>query len=150
MQAIFSLNGVFTQLISFLSMRQFGVNALDILLVLVVLFYCYEGYLLGFIKATLDFLSFVVSFLLGLVFYAPVSGWLVSLFSLPQGFANAIGFFLIALISEVGIMLALSRLDHLAPPQRTSSKYKDIFKKVNHPLGILPDWLQRISSSRFY
>ena len=119
-------------------MRQFGVNALDVVLLLVVLFYCYEGYLLGFFRATLDLLSFIVSFLLGLIFFPQVSVWLIGLFSLPQGFANAIAFFLIALITEVSITLMLHRLDQLAPARPDRNHYKDILKKINHPLGILP------------
>ena len=138
MQAIFSLDTVVTQAVTFLSMRQFGFNALDGLLLVVVIFYCYEGYLLGFFRATLDFLSFIVSFLLGLVLFALVSRWLVDIFSLPQGFANAIAFFLIALMSEIAITLLLRRLDQFAPARPNRSLSKDLFKKINHPLGILP------------
>lgn len=138
MQTIFSLDTVLAQVVTFLSMRQFGFNALDGLLLAVVIFYCYEGYLLGFFRATLDFLSFIVSFLLGLVFFALVSGWLVGIFSLPQGFANAIGFFLIALMSEITITLLLRRLDQFAPARPSRSLSKNLLKKIDHPLGILP------------
>lgn len=138
MQAIFSLNEVLTQVVSFLSMRQFGVNALDVILFIVVLFYCYEGYLLGFFRATLDFLSFIVSFLLGLIFFTSVAAWLIALFSLPQGFANAIAFFLIALTVEIIITLLLRRIDQLAPARPDTHKYRNILRKLDHPLGIFP------------
>lgn len=138
MQAIFSLDTVLAQIVALLSMRQFGFNALDGLLLAVIIFYCYEGYLLGFFRATLDFLSFIVSFLLGLVLFAPVSVWLVSIFALPQGFANAIAFFIIALVSEITITLLLRRLDQFAPARPNKSLSKELFKKIDHPLGVLP------------
>ncbi len=108
MQALFSLNSIISSIVTFMSVKQYGINFLDILIIGVILFYSYEGYMLGLGLASLDFLSFILSFLLGLLFFDTVSRWIVALFSIPQGFANAIGFFLIALVSEV-VLAILSR-----------------------------------------
>ena len=69
MQAVFSLSDVVSQLLSLLSIRQFGVNSLDLIMLGVIIFYSYEGYLLGFILALLDFGSFIFAFIIGLVFF---------------------------------------------------------------------------------
>lgn len=47
MQAFFSLNDVLSSLIAWMAVRHYGVNTLDVIILGVILFYSYEGYLLG-------------------------------------------------------------------------------------------------------
>lgn len=76
-------------------------NWIDIIVFGILFFYGLEGYSLGFFKAFLDLISFVLSFVLALKFYAVLGNSLVHIFSIPQGISYAIGFFVIALICEI-------------------------------------------------
>jgi uncharacterized protein YkwD len=113
-------------------------NALDIIVIAVVAFYIYEGYTVGFIGAVLDLVSFIVSFLLALFFYGAGSQVFIRLFVIPQGFANALGFFCIALGSEVILNLLLKLLLRKFPRLSGRTNTQDKFMKVNQWLGILP------------
>jgi uncharacterized protein YkwD len=128
----------FHQLLARLSIPQMGVNFLDIIIVLVILFYAHEGYVLGFTIAFMDLTSFILSFIIALKFYGLVAQILISSFAMPIGFANAAGFFLTALISEILLSLLFRRL--LGRARRWSGKVPGvhIFKRVDHLLGILP------------
>lgn len=136
---------VFTPLLHFgqtllaaLSLSQYGISLLDVIIVGVILFYAVEGYQLGFTFAFLDLLSFVLSFLLGLTLYSVLGKQLISWFSMPPGFANALGFFLIALISEIIVNLILRRFVIYAPRLPEKHAISQFYAKIKHPLGILP------------
>jgi uncharacterized protein YkwD len=90
----------FTHLLSF---SQFGLNWIDFLIITALIFYIIEGISLGFIRAVLDLISFALSFLLGLSFYSFFGKLLTYYFLIPHGFANAIGFFIVAFLSEIFI-----------------------------------------------
>lgn len=138
MQAVFSFSDVLSQFLAFLSIRQFGINSLDLIMLGVIIFYSYEGYLLGFVLALLDFGSFILAFIIGLVFFSSVGQLLVQLFSLPQGFANAIGFFLVALISEVVLSLFSRILFRKVSGIAQNYHVPKFLAKLNRPLGIFP------------
>lgn len=110
------------------------VNILDAIIVIVFLFYAFEGYSVGFVVACLDFLTFIASFLLALVGYSVVSSFLVAYFSLPQGFSHAFGFFTIALVTEIILGLA----SHIL-----LSRYllMHSIRKINKAFGIIPGLL---------
>ena len=118
-----------------------GINLLDIILVMVVIFYIYEGYLLGFILASLDLISFILSFITALKLYPFVASLLTGYFSLPIGLAHAIGFFVVAFCSEVLISLLLRRGLQLVPPVKLPETLARLFKKSDHWLGILPGFI---------
>lgn len=82
-------------------------NYIDLLIIIVLLFYAIEGISLGFWLAVLDLGSFVSSFLIGLTFYSFFGKILVDLFSIPKGFSNAIGFFAAAFLAEIVINFLL-------------------------------------------
>ena len=48
----------------------YGVNGLDIVIFCILVFYAYEGYVLGFVASFLDLVSFVVAFLVALKSYS--------------------------------------------------------------------------------
>src|SRR5688500_15814122 len=90
--------------------HKLGLNALDFVLLFIIIFYAFEGFMLGLLMATIDLVSFILSFALALKFYTVVSGGMVTVFSLPIGIANALSFFLIALIAEIILSILLRKI----------------------------------------
>lgn len=138
-------------IISRISIPQLGINFLDVIIILVIWFYAHEGYVLGFTLAMLDLGSFILSFIIALKFYGFVAQFLISSFSMPLGFANAAGFFLTALVSEIALSLLFRKILRRIPrppvlPEGISGQAKifskagfyKIFRRVDHFLGILP------------
>lgn len=76
-------------------------NFVDLIIILVLLFYAIEGASSGFFNALLDLISFVISFAAGLAFYSFFGKFLSTNFSIPTGFSNAIGFFIASFVFEV-------------------------------------------------
>lgn len=106
-----------------------SLNWIDYLILTVLLFYAYEGYSRGFIAAFLDLINFVFSFLVGLRFYGFFARVLVSKFSMPSGFADAVGFFITTFFTEIAIGMIIKKyfsFDGVMP------------KNFNKTLGILP------------
>lgn len=128
----------FGAIFSQLAPSNIGINLLDIIIVVVVLFYVYEGYLLGFVLASLDLASFVLSFIIALKLYPLVAELLMLYFSLPIGLANAIGFFLVAFGAEVLLSILFRRFVRYIPPIRLPDVIEKFFKRSDHWLGVLP------------
>lgn len=83
-------------------------NWVDYVAIGVLLFYAVEGFAIGGLNALFDFLKFVASFFFALKAYGIVGYLLFHYFTLPQGIANAIGFFIVAFAAEIIFQLALS------------------------------------------
>lgn len=115
-----------------------GINILDIIIVFVIFFYAHEGYVLGFTLAFLDLSSFILSFIIALKFYGFVAYLLINTFSLPLGIANAIGFFITALISEISLSFLFRKLLNKFPRSLTTNVIYRFFKGVDHWLGFFP------------
>lgn len=130
-----------SSLLSFFNPATYGINLLDIIIVLVVLFYIYEGYTLGFFFASVDLASFILSFIIALKFYPFVAKFLSSSFSVPIGFANAIGFLSLAFLCEVIIGILFRRLMRFLPKLHPEHVASRIFKKVDHLLGLIPGFV---------
>jgi uncharacterized protein YkwD len=115
-----------------------GLNWVDIFVLVILFFYCLEGFALGVLAATVDFLSFALSFLAGITFYGYIASLLVRFLPISHGFANAIGFFVVAVLVEFitsiifKILIANISLFKLFIPSAGPPK---IFSKV---LGIIP------------
>lgn len=112
-------------------------NWIDIIILIILAFYVIQGYSIGFFASLLDLISFALSFAIGLKFYSIPSDFLIKTFSWPQGISYAIGFFLIALLSEIIIGFVLSK-----PFKPTISRIKRIF-------GILPGLLSGLVLASF-
>lgn len=123
--------------ITSISIPMFGLNWLDILVLIVLIFYAIEGYSLGFMLSLIDFISFIASFVLGIAFYSRIADFLVSTFKISQGFANAIGFFVAAAIFEVAFNLTLRALISGVPTLANGPRTQN-FKRINQFLGIFP------------
>lgn len=106
-----------------------SLNWIDYLILTALLFYAYEGYSSGFIGALLDLINFIVSFIAGLRFYGFFGAFLVDKFSMPQGFSQAIGFFIATFLTEIVIGILIRKYFTLQLA---------IFKGFNKILGILP------------
>lgn len=113
----------------------YGFTLLDALLILVFLFYAVEAYAAGFLVSLFEFGSFVISFLIGLRWYGLIGGLLVYFFSIPQGFANALGFFVLATLSELAFNILARRFPAILYDK---IKEKQKLLKANHVLGIFP------------
>jgi len=125
-------------LLSSVSIPSLGFNWVDILILIVLIIYCFEGYALGFYAAVLDLISFVVSFALGLSFYGLIGQILVKIFSMPSGFANAIGFFVVAFFTEIIFSFILKHLVLTASFLAEFESKSTNIKKLNSFLGIIP------------
>jgi uncharacterized protein YkwD len=112
-------------MLSFFVIPQLQFNWVDIVILLVFFFYAFEGFAVGFVVATVDLVSFILSFTFGLRFYGLLGGFLMKQFGMPHGFANAIGFFIVAIISEVIISFflrwVLLRIMRHMPQQKLSN-----------------------------
>lgn len=132
---------IITNVISFLTslpLPRIGLNILDYVILFVFAFYAYEGYALGFVLASLDLLSFVLSFIIALKGYSFVGEIIAQTFSIPRGFANAGAFFLLALISELVLSFTLRRVLVFMPRANIPQRFRDQFRKVNNYLGVIP------------
>lgn len=85
-------------------------NWVDFVILAVLLYYALEGYFAGFIASFLDLVSFVLSFIFALKYYAAVGIYVAEIFSIPQGFSNAIGFFIVAFLAETIFKLILFKV----------------------------------------
>jgi len=113
-------------------------NWVDFVILIVLLFYAIEGYSIGFIASLLDLVSFVLSFIIGLKYYGVVGSILIGTFSIPQGFANAIGFFIAAFLSETIIKLVLFRFASIRILSVWFYSKLPAFKVANRLLGVIP------------
>lgn len=95
------------EFLHFLTIPFIGLNFIDILIIIVIVIYVIEGYALGLLRATADFLSFLFSFIFALSFYDLFGDMLINLFNIPAGFANAFGFFIAAFLFEIFIIIFL-------------------------------------------
>lgn len=111
-----------------------SVTLVDVVGLIIILFYAVEGMSIGFILSSLDLLSFLTSFIFALSLYGFVARLFMYVFSMPKGFAQALGFFLLALITEVCINILLRTLYRKYGKPLTNEKVKRLEKY----LGILP------------
>ncbi len=108
-----------------------GLNFVDYFIILILIFYGIEGMSAGFLASIADLLSFIISFAAGLTFYSFFGKILISNFSIPNGFANAIGFFIAAFLTEIVASIVLRRfIQTFAPIKRVK-----VLKILDNLLG---------------
>lgn len=120
--------------------RAVSFNWLDIVILIVFIYYAWEGYILGFFIASLDLVSFLVSFFIGIRFYSIGGKWLSESFSVPHGFSNAIAFFTIAFLSELLLSILLRRFlgVFLLIRKGRHSQVRELFGMINRLTGVIP------------
>jgi len=129
---------IFTSLFSHVSHSFSSFNFLDIVIVLIILFYVREGYTLGFTIAFMDLLSFIIAFIGALKFYGILANFFTTFFNMPLGLANALGFFIVAFVSEIILSLLTRRAARYLPGLPAGSSFSKVFGSLNHWLGIIP------------
>ncbi|PIY94953.1 MAG: hypothetical protein CO135_03960 [Candidatus Levybacteria bacterium CG_4_9_14_3_um_filter_35_16] len=125
-----------------------GFNWVDILIIVVILFYILEGYALGFLTALADLISFILAFFAGLTFYGVFGNLLVKFLSIPQGFAKAVGFFIAAFIVEILATIFLKKIVNSSFQADVIDK-NPVYKRINLWLGIIPSVFSGIILSTF-
>ena len=132
-----------------MSIPSLGLNWIDILILVVLIFYSIQGYLMGFLAALIDLASFALSFVLGVFFYSFIAGLLVKFLSIPQGFANAIGFFAVAVVFEIIFSFLIRFFISGLPILHLDAKKHQFLQIVNQILGIIPGFLSGLLLSAF-
>lgn len=129
-----------SELIKLFPLQNINVNGIDVIMFILILFYAIEGYGAGLLDAFLDLISFIISFVVGIKFYALVGKLLASSFALTPGVANAVSFFLIALFSEFLINIFLrgivSRLLAKSGLKQKQQKVNSAYLKLNRLGGL--------------
>ena len=106
---LMNVSSILTTITS-LSVPVLGLNWIDIFVLVILFFYAVEGFALGILVASVDFLSFALSFLAGITFYGRIASLLIKFLPISHGFANAIGFFVVAVLVEVIVNIVLKIL----------------------------------------
>lgn len=128
------------------SIDNLGLTGLDIIIIIILLFYVYEGYASGFFNSFLDFAGFVISFVLGIKFYSELGAVIAGSFFLPIGVSSAIAFFVIAFFSELvfhvifkifKLRLAIPKIPEFEPKEQTlaSAYIKTLDKSMGAVMG---------------
>lgn len=117
-------------------------NWIDAVIIAIFFFYALEGFAVGFVVALTDLFSFLLSFIIGLRFYGFFAVFLITYTKMPHGFANAIGFFIAAVLSEILLsMLFRYILDRIGQHTQKSANPTEIgayVQTANKVLGIFP------------
>lgn len=90
-------------------------NWVDLIILVVLGFFIYQGFINGFWAILIDFLSFLGSLLVSLRFYKSGANILQSNFSLNTFVANALGYLVVAVLSEIIISYLLTILIRKLP-----------------------------------
>lgn len=106
-------------------------NWVDLVILVVLAAYLFQGLVAGFLVLLADLVSFIASLFLAFRFYPAAADFLLSHFAIPQGFAKAAGFILVAVLAEAILGLAL-RLAASRLPRRWFDH------ALNRLLGIFP------------
>jgi uncharacterized protein YkwD len=118
-----------------------GGNWVDLGIVLILLFYFFEGLGRGFLLGTIDLSGFLLSFVVALKAYTPIGDLLVANFSLPNGIAAAVGFLLCGFITEFFfstiIIVLYKKLYPFFYQKLTPQRIKN-FSLMNSLFGIFP------------
>src|SRR6266481_3529769 len=105
-------------------------NWVDLIIILVLIFFIHQGFVNGFWSILIDFVAFFGALLVSLKTYSIGSKFLESNFSLNHPMANALGYLVVAVISEVIISFGLTYLIKKLPP-------KILKNKINKVLGVI-------------
>jgi len=106
-------------------------NFVDLLILLIVFAFLYEGQRRGFFLQMFDIIGFLISLILALTLYSQAASLLTKFFKLPLIAANPIGFLMIWLVTET-IFFAV--FDNIF--RKILKNYHDA--KVNKILGFIP------------
>lgn len=132
------------EFITFISQIIPHFNWVDLIILAVIFFYGLEGYSLGFYPALLDLIAFIAAFLTGLSFYNFLAKFLIVYLNLSPGISNAIGFFVIAFITEIVVSYLLKILLIDTVFFEKSDQKEKTERMINNLLGIIPSVLSAV------
>lgn len=102
-------------------------NWVDLLIVLVLIYYVFQAFRYGFWELVIDFASFLGSLLISLRTYKFAAKFFSANFNLPLSFDNAIGFIVSAIVFEIGLSYLFSYLVLRLPKKILKNKLNIIF-----------------------
>ena len=98
-------------------------NWVDLVIILVLLYFVFEGLRHGFWFVLADFLSFLASLVIAIRAYSFIAGILIANFNLTSAIANALGFLLTAILAELVISFLLAKILTKLPAKVLENKY---------------------------
>lgn len=117
-------------------------NWVDLGIILIIAFYVFGGWKRGLILGLVDLGGLLLSFFVALRFYSFLGELLVSNFSLPRGIANAAGFLLAGILSEMLfsllVNLFLSKFYFRLMTKKKEDRKILFFFRLDKILGIVP------------
>jgi uncharacterized protein YkwD len=143
-----NISSILTTITS-LSIPVLGLNWIDIFILVALFFYALEGFALGVLLASVDFLSFALSFLAGITFYGHIAALLTKFLPISHGFANAIGFFVVAVFVEIVVNIVLRILIARVSFFRLLIPSVGPIKIASKLLGIIPGLCSGLLLSAF-
>jgi uncharacterized protein YkwD len=85
-----------------------------------------------------------LSFIIALKLYPFAAKFLITYFSIPIGFANAIGFLVLAFVIEVALGMLLRRIIKRIPKIKNPNRAVFFFRSADHYLGLIPGLISAI------
>jgi uncharacterized protein YkwD len=104
----------------------FSGNWVDLVIILITLFFVFEGLRSGFWTMIVDFFAFLTSLILSLRFYTFAASFLKSNFNLGRSLSNALGFLLTAIFLEAVLGYLLAILLTRLPEKFTKTKWNKV------------------------
>ncbi|MBI2405449.1 CvpA family protein [Candidatus Microgenomates bacterium] len=119
-------------------------NWIDLIILIILAFYVLEGYERGVWILLADLASFIGALAAALRFYPTGSKFFIDNFSLPHSFANALGFLVIAVLSEVIFSTLIVRW---VLPKLPRALWETRLQKF---LGIIPSFINGLILIAFF
>lgn len=123
-------------------------NWVDLVIILTLFYFAWEGWRLGLLVYGVNFISFLGSLVLSLKLYKYLALLLKTNFSLSRALSNALGFLLFALLIEAILSFILAKLVHVLFTKRPRKKKG--LASLNNLLGILPGVGEGIVLTSFF
>lgn len=109
----------------------FSGNWIDLLILVFIGFYIWEGWQRGFITEFIDFLAFASAFIIALKLYSVPARILIDNFNLPHGLSNILSFIVLGLTIEQ----LLSYIGELVEERIPSALFRHFLNKL---AGVIP------------
>lgn len=127
-------------------------NYVDLVIILMIIFYAYSGYRHGFLKVFFDMSALVISFVIALYSYLSVSGYVGRAFGLQENYAVVVGFFISWLAAEMLFFISIQLLYPKIPgyvKRSVWNKYLGIAPSVVKGLFIISIFVATLATVPF-
>src|SRR4030042_4794949 len=113
-------------------------NFIDIIILVFLIYFIWQGYHTGFIGGLLNIVSTALSFVAAIAFYPQLGQFLATKFGWSQNVAIVVAFFLILIFVEIVLSLILHQLYSIIAPFYRAISSLLVFDKI---LGVIPSVL---------